>query len=150
MPFAIVTNHLNRRTHIRHAGGLKPVASGASTPPLEMAESLLRYYERAGFGVARQEKADDKPNDDQLDGMDADALRAIADGEHVELGDVDLSTDDGRTAGVAIIREFRRVYESGTADNLRAAAEADGVDLAGIDSKYGIVNAMLAHRGVAA
>lgn len=156
MPKYLVANTTARTIALRTAQGLRRLAPGASGPSdgFDLAPSHARYYENAGAKVTPLEAEGDggagKPDLDNptLADLNAEDTGKLAEAEKIDLGDLDLSTDDGLARAKAIIAEFRRIWASGNADKVKADALAAGIDLGEASAKYEIVNLMVAHNGV--
>lgn len=152
MPKFTITNTGPRRLQVRDSKrGLRPLLPLASEE-FDMPASLARYYKSAGATVDPDpdsaegrkgggEAGGGKKSLADLTGADR---QKIVDAEHIDLGDVDIESDDA----VALIGEFRRIYESGTDQMLRDTYK--DVDFAEAKAKYDVVNAIIAAKGVSA
>lgn len=161
MPRFAFMNPTKRRVMLRTSVGLKSLAAGATSPDegYEMSATLARYYGKAGVAVQPLD-ADDlaaaaaEAGKVKLSDLDAEATLKLAETEKIDLGTLDVADADDLATAHRTIAEFRRVYESGTADMLREqAGKMEGMDaeaLKGATTKYAIVNLIIATGGVPA
>jgi hypothetical protein len=149
-PFSVV-NTTARTLSVRTATGIRRLAPGAASPKegFDLAPSHAVYYGKAGAKVTPLEpaKAQEAPAGN-LDDFDASQVADLAAAENIDLGEIDLNTDEGLALGKATITEFRRIWATGNADSVRADAVAAGIDLGDAKAKYEIVNRIVAHNGV--
>lgn len=157
MPRFAISNSSKRRARLRTSAGLISLAPGAAGPAdgYEMAPALADYYRKSGLTVVALDGDPAAPGGGAKPGLtdlSAEDTLALADKEKIDLGDLDLSSADDLATAHRLIAEFRRIYESGTADMLREQAEkvpgVDADELKAATTKYAIVNLMIAAQGV--